>query len=72
MRIATGFQTSPGKTGARCSKFAMRNFKDESFIAQFLSPKLMRDFRLFGVLDDEREETLEIAAIHDELTTSHA
>src|SRR5690606_24928652 len=24
--------------------FAMRNFKDESFIAQYLSPKLMREF----------------------------
>ncbi len=46
--------------------FAMRNFKDESFIAQYLSPKVMRELRLFDVLDDEREETLEIAAIHDE------
>jgi stage V sporulation protein R len=46
--------------------FAMRNFKDESFIAQFLSPKVIRDLRLFDVLDDENEETLEIAAIHDE------
>ncbi|ESH08738.1 SpoVR family protein, partial [Salmonella enterica subsp. enterica serovar Gaminara str. ATCC BAA-711] len=25
--------------------FAMRDFKDESFISQFLSPKVMRDFR---------------------------
>ncbi|THF62738.1 SpoVR family protein [Pseudothauera rhizosphaerae] len=46
--------------------FAMRNFKDESFIAQYLSPKVMRDLRLFAVLDDEREDTLEISAIHDE------
>ncbi|MEO0422418.1 MAG: SpoVR family protein [Pseudomonadota bacterium] len=46
--------------------FAMRNFKDESFIAQYLSPKVMRELRLFDVLDDESEETLEIAAIHDE------
>jgi stage V sporulation protein R len=27
----------------------MRNFKDESFIGQYLSPKLMRDLRLFAI-----------------------
>ena len=32
--------------------FAMRNFKDESFIAQYLSPHLMREFRFFTLLDD--------------------
>ncbi|ANF58582.1 SpoVR family protein [Halotalea alkalilenta] len=46
--------------------FAMQNFKDESFIQQFLSPKVMRDLRLFALLDDDREETLEIGAIHDD------
>ncbi|MCL2658313.1 MAG: SpoVR family protein [Betaproteobacteria bacterium] len=46
--------------------FAMRNFKDESFIAQFLSPKLMRDFKLFAVLDDDHKAKLKISAIHDE------
>jgi len=44
----------------------MRNYKDESFIAQYLSPTLMRDFRLFAVRDDDREETLGITAIHEE------
>jgi spore cortex formation protein SpoVR/YcgB (stage V sporulation) len=46
--------------------FAMRNFKDESFIAQYLSPKVMRDFRLFAVLDDDRENNLKVSAIHDD------
>jgi stage V sporulation protein R len=46
--------------------FAMRNFKDESFIAQYLSPKLIRDFHFFSVLDDDQEEKLKVAAIHDE------
>jgi spore cortex formation protein SpoVR/YcgB (stage V sporulation) len=46
--------------------FAMRNFKDESFIAQYLSPRLMREFRMFAVSDDDREDTLEISAIHEE------
>jgi stage V sporulation protein R len=45
---------------------AMRNYKDESFIGQFLSPKLMRDFRLFGIHDDEQQSELEVMAIHDE------
>jgi stage V sporulation protein R len=45
---------------------AMRNYKDESFIGQFLSPKLMRDLRLFAVHDDERQTELEVSAIHDD------
>ncbi|RJG04741.1 SpoVR family protein [Noviherbaspirillum cavernae] len=46
--------------------FAMRNFKDESFIAQYLSPKLIRDFHFFAVLDDDRNEKLSVSAIHDD------
>ncbi len=45
---------------------AMRNYKDESFVGQFLSPKLMRELRLFAIVDDESEEELEVSAIHDE------
>ena len=46
--------------------FAMRNFKDESFILQYLSPKVMRDLRMFCINDDDRESYLEVNAIHDE------
>lgn len=46
--------------------FAMKNFKDESFILQFLSPKVMRDLKLFAIADDEQEEVYRITAIHDE------
>ncbi|WP_394132776.1 SpoVR family protein [Shewanella maritima] len=46
--------------------FAMQNFKDESFISQYLSPKVIRDFKLFGVLDDDKQPKLSISAIHDE------
>src|SRR5262249_48838786 len=42
------------------------NFKDESFIAQFLSPNLMREFRLFCLVDDDRASTMRIDAIHDD------
>ncbi len=45
---------------------AMRNFKDESFIGQYLSPKLMRELRLFAITDDEKESELEVSAIHDD------
>ncbi|WP_299768027.1 SpoVR family protein [uncultured Pseudoteredinibacter sp.] len=45
---------------------AMRDFKDESFILQYLSPKLMRDFKLFSLVDDDKDSELEISAIHDE------
>jgi stage V sporulation protein R len=44
---------------------AMRNFKDESFIGQYLSPKVIRDLRLFSILDDEHDEHLRVSAIHD-------
>ncbi len=46
--------------------FAMENFKDESFISQFLSPKVMRDFKLFAVNDDDRHNYVEVSAIHNE------
>ncbi|WDE13907.1 SpoVR family protein [Thalassomonas haliotis] len=46
--------------------FAMKNFKDESFISQFLSPKLMRDFKLFHIHDNESNNYVEIGAIHNE------
>ncbi|MDN5370068.1 MAG: hypothetical protein PWP74_1376 [Shewanella sp.] len=46
--------------------FAMQNFKDESFISQYLSPNLIRKFKLFSVLDDERQEYLSVSAIHNE------
>jgi len=46
--------------------FAMENFKDESFIQQFLSPKLIREMRLFAVVDDAEKDYLDVAAIHDE------
>ncbi|UCX04825.1 SpoVR family protein [Shewanella glacialimarina] len=46
--------------------FAMKNFKDESFISQYLSPKVIRDFKLFGILDDEKRTELNVSAIHNE------
>jgi stage V sporulation protein R len=46
--------------------YAMRHFRDESFIGQYLSPRLIREFRLFSILDDATELQLEVSAIHDD------
>ncbi|WP_236943640.1 SpoVR family protein [Jeongeupia sp. USM3] len=60
------FPELAGSDWRQALDFAMRNFKDESFIAQYLSPKLIRDFRLFSVLDDDYQARLRVSAIHDD------
>jgi spore cortex formation protein SpoVR/YcgB (stage V sporulation) len=45
---------------------AMRNYKDESFILQFLSPKLIRQLKLFTILDNSSKPTLSVTSIHNE------
>jgi spore cortex formation protein SpoVR/YcgB (stage V sporulation) len=42
------------------------NYRDESFVSQFLSPHLIRQWRLFQLLDRESEPDLRVEAIHDE------
>jgi len=59
------FPNFAGKPWLPTLDHAMRNFKDESFVGQYLSPKLMRDLRLFAIVDDEKAENLEVSAIHD-------
>ena len=44
----------------------MRNYRDESFILQFMSPRIMRDFHLFALEDDDRKNTINVAAIHND------
>jgi stage V sporulation protein R len=46
---------------------AWANYRDESFILQFLSPNVIRKFRLFRVYDDASEENMLVDAIHDEV-----
>jgi spore cortex formation protein SpoVR/YcgB (stage V sporulation) len=45
---------------------AWAQYRDESFVLQYLSPKLIRDLRLFAVSDDSREAAMEVKAIHNE------
>jgi stage V sporulation protein R len=47
-------------------KEAWANYRDESFIEQYLSPKLMRDFRMFALHDRAAEQAYTVSAIHNE------
>lgn len=42
------------------------NYRDDSFIAQYLSPHLMRKWRLFHIADEEEAPKLRVEAIHNE------
>ncbi len=46
--------------------FAMQNYKDESFIQQYLSPTVIRDFQLYYITDNDRSDAIEVSAIHNE------
>jgi spore cortex formation protein SpoVR/YcgB (stage V sporulation) len=60
------FPEIAGSDWLKTLDFAMRNFKDESFIAQYLSPRVIREFRLFSILDDDKRSELEVSSIHNE------
>ena len=55
-----------GSDWLKTMKFAMQSFKDESFVQQFLSPKVMRDFHLFHLQDDDSAKHMEVGHIHDD------
>ena len=45
---------------------AWANYRDESFIRQYLSPRVMRDFAMFRLDDDTEDPDIVVEAIHDE------
>ncbi|UFN47433.1 SpoVR family protein [Roseomonas sp. OT10] len=47
-------------------RHAWANYRDESFVLQFLSPAVMRRFRMFRLLDDTSDTALVVDAIHDD------
>jgi spore cortex formation protein SpoVR/YcgB (stage V sporulation) len=47
-------------------KYAWASFRDDSFVAQYLSPHLMRKMRLFKLTDLQAEPEYRVSAIHDE------
>ena len=60
------FPDIAGSNWQETMQLAMRDFKDESFILQFLSPKVMRDLKLFCIIDDDKQKDIEVTAIHDD------
>jgi stage V sporulation protein R len=63
-------QWFPQLAGAGDEMAALRdvwaNYRDDSFIGQFLSPHLMRKWRLFHIVDEENAPRLKVASIHNE------
>jgi len=47
-------------------KHAWANYRDDSFIQQYLSPHIIRKFRLFCLRDDSRKNYFTVSSIHDE------
>lgn len=60
------FPDFAGTDWVKTLHFAMENFKDESFIAQYLSPKVIRDMKLFMIEDNEELNHYAITAIHND------
>merc|ERR1712000_506779 len=60
------FPEMAGKDWLETLHFAMRNFKDESFIQQFLSPNMMREFHMFSIYDDDEKDHYKVEAIHND------
>lgn len=60
------FPEIAGKDWLDTVHHAMENFKDESFILQFLSPEVIRKLKLFNILDDDKNREIEVTAIHDD------
>jgi spore cortex formation protein SpoVR/YcgB (stage V sporulation) len=47
-------------------RYIVENFKDETFVLQYLSPKVIRDMKLFSIMDEQEATHYEVNAIHDE------
>jgi len=47
-------------------RYIVENFKDETFILQYLSPKVIRDMKLFQIDDSAESIHYEVSAIHNE------
>ncbi len=47
-------------------RHAWASYRDESFVQQYLSPHLMRKFKLFNLIDDDKRSHYKVKSIHDE------
>ena len=50
---------------AETFRYIVENFKDETFVLQYLSPKVIRDMKLFSIIDEHDASHYEVNAIHD-------
>ncbi len=55
-----------GKDWLEQVHYVMENFRDDSFILQYLSPKVIREMKLFSIGDEEQQKEYLISAIHNE------
>jgi len=55
-----------GKDWVKEVNWAYKNFRDESFIRQYLSPKVIRDMQMFSIVDSEESRYYKVDAIHNE------
>jgi spore cortex formation protein SpoVR/YcgB (stage V sporulation) len=60
------FPEYAGSNWLETAHHAMENFKDESFILQFLSPQVIRKLKLFNITDDDKDDAIHVTAIHDD------
>lgn len=60
------FPDIAGSDWLKTMDYVMRNFRDESYILQFMSPKIMRDFHFFALQDDDRNSAIDVTAIHND------
>jgi len=59
------FPDIAGKDWLEEVHFAMKNFRDDTFILQYLSPKVIRDMKLFLTVDlEDDEDFYHVDAIH--------
>jgi len=47
-------------------RYIVENFKDETFVLQYLSPKVIRDMKLFEIDDKMENNYYEVSSIHNE------
>jgi spore cortex formation protein SpoVR/YcgB (stage V sporulation) len=47
--------------------YIVENFKDETFVLQYLSPKVIRDMKLFEIDDKMEANYYEVSSIHNEV-----
>lgn len=59
------FPSLIGKNWVDEVNYAAANFRDASFIQQYLSPKLVRDFKFVNINADSTKEYNEVDACHD-------